>query len=195
MRALLLFSVLHSFAQGPPKSSLSSKQTSLLKFALTAPVQLMNPVMDEHLSNISTQLKSVSFIGPFQWMWYWRWKQPGLHLLVPKCPNWIRLYKNGKMWCCKWSDISYQTAYSQFHQIICYLQIRQVRETFGVCHADSNSVRVYWFSASPSYNQSPSWRQCRHCSTALQSYLCLITSQRACHLSVLWHLNPIYTHS
>lgn len=68
IRALLLFSVMHSFAQGPPKSSLSSKQTSLLKFALTAPVQLMNPVMDEHLSNIGSQLKSVSFIGPFQWM-------------------------------------------------------------------------------------------------------------------------------
>ena len=39
-------------------------------------------------------------------------------------------------------------------------------------------------AASSWHNQSPSQRQRHHCSTAPQSYFRLITSQRACHLSV-----------
>lgn len=62
------------------------------------------------------------------------------------------------------------------------------------CLLCRNSVKVYWFSSYSWHNQSPSQRQHFHCSTALQSYLHLITSQRGCHLSVLWHLNPIHVH-
>lgn len=118
---------------------------------------------------------------------------------MPTCPNWIQT--NGNVIAqinrllipksCKWVSADYPLLPSSPPSLPPGGRRYAEPWVFVVQTAiASGSIDL---AASFRHNQSPSQRQCRSCSAALESYLRLITSQRACHLGVLWHLNPMYT--
>lgn len=184
---VLSFCVLHSLVQGLKVVVLL--WTSLnIKFRPNTP---MNLVMAECLCRIWAHLRSVSFPHFGRCNIYRLPRRRRINQLPePTRPNYalVRERTRDGLKC-----TSLQRTESQFGQIACRLQMRQVHESrvFVVQTATmSGSIDL---PARSQHNQSPSQRLRHPCSAALQSYLCLITSQRACHLSVLWHLNSIYT--